>query len=123
MYHILMPILMHITILLLIIIPILCPHSNTSINAYSHIYTMLSYYYSVAYSLLSCHHSSTSIFSFLYNVVIPILAILLLVLIPIPCPPAHASDINCVCWHSKDPAILASCSDDRTIKIWTVINE
>ena len=73
MYHLLMPILMHITILLLIIIPILCPHSNTSINAYSHFYTMLSYYYSVAYSLLSCHHSSTSIFSFLYNVVIPLL--------------------------------------------------
>lgn len=31
---------------------------------------------------------------------------------------AHRSDINCVKWHPTDPNLLASASDDGTIKLW-----
>ncbi|KAK2567205.1 putative cytosolic iron-sulfur protein assembly protein CIAO1-like protein [Acropora cervicornis] len=31
---------------------------------------------------------------------------------------AHTQDVNGVKWHPKEPGLLASCSDDATIKIW-----
>ncbi|RMX37163.1 hypothetical protein pdam_00010672 [Pocillopora damicornis] len=31
---------------------------------------------------------------------------------------AHSQDVNGVKWHPKEPGLLASCSDDCTIKIW-----
>jgi len=31
---------------------------------------------------------------------------------------AHAADINCVKFHPTQPDLLASASDDGTIKIW-----
>ncbi|XP_065667150.1 probable cytosolic iron-sulfur protein assembly protein CIAO1 homolog [Hydra vulgaris] len=31
---------------------------------------------------------------------------------------AHLQDINCLKWNPKDSSILASCSDDMSIKIW-----
>ncbi|XP_019856023.1 PREDICTED: probable cytosolic iron-sulfur protein assembly protein CIAO1 homolog [Amphimedon queenslandica] len=34
---------------------------------------------------------------------------------------AHSTDVNCISWHPKDPQLMASCSDDRTIKIWRII--
>lgn len=34
---------------------------------------------------------------------------------------AHDSDLNCVRWHPKLGNILATCSDDHTIKIWRLI--
>ena len=34
---------------------------------------------------------------------------------------AHSTDVNCVLWHPKDPTLLTSCSDDRTIKLWRVV--
>ena len=33
---------------------------------------------------------------------------------------AHTQDCNCVEWHPTQSNILASCSDDGTIKIWQV---
>lgn len=33
---------------------------------------------------------------------------------------AHAQDVNCVKWNPKDSNLLASCSDDSTIKLWNV---
>ncbi|PFX28112.1 putative cytosolic iron-sulfur protein assembly protein CIAO1-like [Stylophora pistillata] len=31
---------------------------------------------------------------------------------------AHSQDVNGVKWHPKKPGLLASCSDDCSIKIW-----
>jgi WD40 repeat protein len=31
---------------------------------------------------------------------------------------AHDQDCNCVDWNPKTPNLLASCSDDGTIKLW-----
>jgi len=31
---------------------------------------------------------------------------------------AHAQDVNCVRWHPSDPALLLSCSDDESVKLW-----
>lgn len=31
---------------------------------------------------------------------------------------AHALDLNCVRWHPTEPTLLASTSDDGTIKLW-----
>jgi WD40 repeat protein len=31
---------------------------------------------------------------------------------------AHAADVNCVRWHPTDSSLLASASDDNTIKLW-----
>ncbi|XP_063902020.1 probable cytosolic iron-sulfur protein assembly protein CIAO1 homolog [Zophobas morio] len=31
---------------------------------------------------------------------------------------AHKNDVNCVRWHPVVPNILASCGDDKTIRIW-----
>ena len=33
---------------------------------------------------------------------------------------AHSQDINCVDWNPTRPNILASCSDDKTVKIWNL---
>lgn len=33
---------------------------------------------------------------------------------------AHNEDVNCVAWHPKELGVLASSSDDSTIKIWLV---
>ena len=33
---------------------------------------------------------------------------------------AHADDVNCVAWHPTKPNLLASCSDDGSVKIWNV---
>jgi WD40 repeat protein len=33
---------------------------------------------------------------------------------------AHSQDVNCVDWNPLRPNILASCSDDRTVKIWNL---
>eukprot|EP00743_Colponemidia_sp_Colp-15_P003696 GILK01003988.1.p1 GENE.GILK01003988.1~~GILK01003988.1.p1 ORF type:complete len:339 (+),score=47.11 GILK01003988.1:40-1017(+) len=35
---------------------------------------------------------------------------------------AHNSDVNCVCWHPTDGALLASAADDNTVKIWRLID-
>ncbi|ESO90048.1 hypothetical protein LOTGIDRAFT_233882 [Lottia gigantea] len=34
---------------------------------------------------------------------------------------AHAQDVNAVAWNPKIPTLLASCSDDTTIKLWRII--
>ena len=34
---------------------------------------------------------------------------------------AHDQDVNSVSWHPADPTILASCSDDGTIKLWNIV--
>ena len=39
------------------------------------------------------------------------------------CTQAHAQDVNGVKWHPKEPGLLASCSDDGTIKIWKFIQD
>ena len=31
---------------------------------------------------------------------------------------AHATDVNSVSWNPKQPGLLASCSDDGTVKVW-----
>ncbi|KAK9785246.1 hypothetical protein WJX73_000456 [Symbiochloris irregularis] len=31
---------------------------------------------------------------------------------------AHSSDVNCVRWHPLDPTLLASASDDGSVKLW-----
>ena len=31
---------------------------------------------------------------------------------------AHTADVNCVSWHPTDPALLATCSDDASIRVW-----
>ena len=31
---------------------------------------------------------------------------------------AHATDINSVSWNPKESGVLASCSDDGTVKVW-----
>eukprot|EP00892_Ulva_mutabilis_P005600 jgi/Ulvmu1/3411/UM016_0029.1 len=31
---------------------------------------------------------------------------------------AHSQDVNCVAWNPKQPGLLASCSDDSTIRLW-----
>ncbi|GFH26413.1 probable cytosolic iron-sulfur protein assembly protein CIAO1 homolog [Haematococcus lacustris] len=33
---------------------------------------------------------------------------------------AHAADVNCVRWHPNRAGLLASCSDDGSIKLWRV---
>ena len=33
---------------------------------------------------------------------------------------AHAEDVNSVAWHPTKPNVLASCSDDGSVKIWNV---
>ena len=35
----------------------------------------------------------------------------------------HSQDVNAVAWNPKDMGLLASCSDDSTIKLWRCINE
>jgi len=35
----------------------------------------------------------------------------------------HSQDVNAVAWNPKDMGLLASCSDDSTIKLWKCINE
>lgn len=36
---------------------------------------------------------------------------------------AHNEDVNSVCWHPKEAGILASCSDDSQIRLWSVSDE
>jgi WD40 repeat protein len=36
---------------------------------------------------------------------------------------AHGDDVNCVAWHPTRPNLLASCSDDGSVKIWNVSRE
>ena len=36
---------------------------------------------------------------------------------------AHEQDCNCVAWNPTVPGLLASCSDDGTIKLWKFIDE
>lgn len=31
---------------------------------------------------------------------------------------AHTTDVNSVSWNPKQPGVLASCSDDGTVKLW-----
>ena len=38
-------------------------------------------------------------------------------------PKAHTQDINCVSWNPIRANLLASCSDDGTIKIWDFNHE
>eukprot|EP00850_Spirogloea_muscicola_P020094 SM000207S06169 [mRNA] locus=s207:59623:62027:- [translate_table: standard] len=33
-------------------------------------------------------------------------------------PKAHTTDVNCVRWHPKEAALLASCGDDELVRIW-----
>lgn len=34
---------------------------------------------------------------------------------------AHVADVNCIKFHPTLPNILASCSDDGTVKIWRLV--
>lgn len=36
---------------------------------------------------------------------------------------AHETDLNCVAWNPAQPHLLATASDDSTIKIWQLVNE
>jgi WD40 repeat protein len=36
---------------------------------------------------------------------------------------AHMDEVNAVSWSPTDPALLASCSDDGTLKLWRVAGE
>jgi len=36
---------------------------------------------------------------------------------------SHHMDVNCVVWNPTTPRLLASCSDDETVKIWTLVGE
>lgn len=36
---------------------------------------------------------------------------------------AHNQDVNCVAWNPKEEGLLASCSDDGDIAIWTFKEE
>ncbi|XP_035235922.1 probable cytosolic iron-sulfur protein assembly protein ciao1 isoform X2 [Anguilla rostrata] len=38
-------------------------------------------------------------------------------------PKAHNQDVNCVAWHPKEAGLLASCSDDGEIAIWSYQSE
>jgi len=38
-------------------------------------------------------------------------------------PRAHAQEVNCVSWNPVTPGLLASCSDDGEVKLWTVTSE
>lgn len=31
---------------------------------------------------------------------------------------AHTQDVNCVAWNPQQPGLLASCSDDNSIRLW-----
>ena len=33
---------------------------------------------------------------------------------------SHDMDINCVSWNPKDSDLLASCSDDETVRLWSI---
>ena len=35
----------------------------------------------------------------------------------------HSQDVNCVAWNPALEGVLASCSDDGTVKIWNVVQE
>lgn len=36
---------------------------------------------------------------------------------------AHQEDVNSVEWNPKEKNILASCSDDGTLKIWSLVDD
>ncbi len=36
---------------------------------------------------------------------------------------AHKQDVNSINWNPKDETLLASCSDDETVKIWKIVSE
>ena len=36
---------------------------------------------------------------------------------------AHTADVNSVSWNPKQPGVLASCSDDGTVKLWKLKTE
>ncbi|RUS87269.1 hypothetical protein EGW08_004949 [Elysia chlorotica] len=36
---------------------------------------------------------------------------------------AHSEDVNCVCWNPVQEGMLASCSDDGSVKIWQLLKE
>lgn len=38
-------------------------------------------------------------------------------------PKAHKQDVNSVMWNPKYPELLASCSDDGDVKIWTLLTD
>jgi WD40 repeat protein len=33
---------------------------------------------------------------------------------------AHSQDVNCISFNPKEAGLLASCSDDGTIKLWRI---